>query len=389
MNRSRMLQRGVSLIEAVVALAVMAFGILGVVGVQSTLRFNADVARQRAEAVRIAQENIEAWRGFTVMTMPSPANGHTTALADIQTDSSPTTVAGTNASFSVLRQVTTVGGSTARALTVQVSWADRTGVTQSVVLNSQVAGILPEISGTLALAPKNVAGSPAARGRSAVIPPGATDLGNGSSSYAPPGAPTGVTWTFNNTTGVITSICTITTTTTCIAGDYVLLAGFVDFALTATAPGPTGADAERPTSNAFPLAISVNQTAPSTGVVTCYQPTITPLTYIPYACAVPVSPTAPHVWSGQSVLSGLTIASSAADATASSFRVCRYTPALSNATVVTALEHPLTYNAVETSLPSQNFLVIRAGDGTTAFACPPDGSDPFINGNTLPHQPAS
>ncbi|MDP1533833.1 MAG: prepilin-type N-terminal cleavage/methylation domain-containing protein, partial [Rubrivivax sp.] len=44
-------QQGVSLIEAVVALAVLAFGMLGLVGVQATLRGNADIAKQRAEAV--------------------------------------------------------------------------------------------------------------------------------------------------------------------------------------------------------------------------------------------------------------------------------------------------------------------------------------------------
>ena len=44
-------------------------------------------------------------------------------------------------------------------------------------------------------------------------------------------------------------------------------------------------------------------------------------------------------------------------------------------------------------LLNQNFLVIRAGDGTTAFACPTDVPvDPaagnLVNSNTLVHQPA-
>ena len=49
MNASSAMRRqiGVSLIEAMVALAIMGFGILGVVGVQATLRSNGDTARLR------------------------------------------------------------------------------------------------------------------------------------------------------------------------------------------------------------------------------------------------------------------------------------------------------------------------------------------------------
>ena len=56
--------RGLSLIEAMVAFAVMGFGMLGVLGIQATLRNNADQAKQRTEAVRIAQEALESWRAL-------------------------------------------------------------------------------------------------------------------------------------------------------------------------------------------------------------------------------------------------------------------------------------------------------------------------------------
>jgi Tfp pilus assembly protein PilV len=59
MRLHRTHSRGVSLVEAMVALAVMAFGMLAEVGVQTTLRLNADVAKQRSEATRIAQETLE------------------------------------------------------------------------------------------------------------------------------------------------------------------------------------------------------------------------------------------------------------------------------------------------------------------------------------------
>ena len=64
-HHSRSLRRhGVSLVEALVALAVMAFGMLALVGVQATMRLNSDVAKQRGEATRIATEEIERLRGF-------------------------------------------------------------------------------------------------------------------------------------------------------------------------------------------------------------------------------------------------------------------------------------------------------------------------------------
>ena len=69
--------RGVSLVEAMVALAVMAFGMLAVVGVQSTLRLNGDIAKQRSEATRIAQETLEKGRSFQVIDSADKGAGQT------------------------------------------------------------------------------------------------------------------------------------------------------------------------------------------------------------------------------------------------------------------------------------------------------------------------
>lgn len=50
--------RGVSLVEALVALLVMSFGMVALVGILSNLRRSEDLARQRGEAQRIAQAEI-------------------------------------------------------------------------------------------------------------------------------------------------------------------------------------------------------------------------------------------------------------------------------------------------------------------------------------------
>ena len=56
--------RGVALIEAMIAMLVMAFGTLALVGVQATLRLNSDIAKQRAEATRIGLADLERARNF-------------------------------------------------------------------------------------------------------------------------------------------------------------------------------------------------------------------------------------------------------------------------------------------------------------------------------------
>ncbi len=180
--------RGVSLIEALVALAVMAFGILGVVGVQSTLRQNADVSRQRAEAVRIAQETVENWRSFSVLS----ATPGQTAYADIVSNAGVSVdpvIA--NTSYTVTRSVVDARANDPaeprlRNLVVDVAWTDRTGQTQHVTLNTSIAGIAPELAGSLAI-PANASATEMPGGRNAAIPVSAVDQGDGTSRFAPPG----------------------------------------------------------------------------------------------------------------------------------------------------------------------------------------------------------
>ncbi len=384
-------QRGVSLIEALVALAVMAFGILGVIGVQTSLRVNGDIAKQRAEAVRIAQEAVEDWRAFTVLTLPLPA-GHTTSFAQMAS-AAATTVTGTtsNTTFSLTRTVATSADPLSKTLQVDVSWADRSGATQNVVLTTRIAGILPELSGSLSIPSRSLTNKQLG-GRNSAIPADAVvdPLDTTQSTFAPPGAPGGVTWVFNNTSGLITSLCN-PFPGSCTPTSAALLSGYVRFALGLTQP--TGTESENPPTptpaSPFAFDVQVVTTVPAAATIDCYEQSTA--ASVAYACAVPLSTVPPLVWSGQSVLAGLaTAASVSTGASASSYRVCRYTPGASNAAAVSNLQHPINYSAVATSLANQNFLLIRAGDGATVFACPGDDTGtPFINGNTLPHQPAS
>lgn len=397
MTRHDSKQAGVSLIEALVALVVMAFGVLGVAGLQATMRQNADISKQRSEAVRIAQEAIEDARAFTVLATPAPPS-LARAYEDVKTAVASNVIGyTTNTSYTIARTVVNSASPPIKTLVVDVAWADRTGQTQHVLLNSSVAGIAPELAGSLGI-PANGTPTRQPRGRSVDIPVAAVDQpGSGTSVFTPPGAPT-VRWVFNNVTGIITSICN--PADVCTDQSAFLLSGYVRFATGAAQP--TAMDAENPPSGAFALDVQVNLTLPSVQALSCFEQTLPG--YVAYYCAVPVTNTAPFKWSGQSVLvtlPGQPIASVSADNAAGHYKVCRYTPGRgedANSDGVADgdkplngnIDHPLVYSNVPGPLSNQNFLVIRAGDGMTPFACPgDDASTPFVDGNSWPHQPHS
>lgn len=389
-------QRGVSLIEAVVAMGVMAFGMLAVVGLQATLRANGDLSRQRAEAVRIAQESLEDWRRFVAIETDVAQRDY----QEIATDG-PTTRTGVNADFQVTRTVPAPAVSPRlKTVRVSVAWTDRTGETQSVELSSTIAGTAPELAGSLTLPPH---GTPARQplGRHRGIPVSARDLGNGTSVFMPPQATAGtVAWVFNNTTGVLTGVCSVapgSTTNSLTLADVAacsnntqaqLLRGYVRFAATATAP--SAAEAESPLGAPRDLDITLTLTStlvhPSAPV--CFDDASgvaaagIPGSAVSYFCAIYSN--AAGKWSGRSriVPIGWVIGTATGQ-----FKVCRYTPSTTD-TAARNADHPLDYtesgSSAYASLNDQNFLVISA-----AHTCPTDTPGDAVNSNTRLHQDGS
>lgn len=391
-------RRGISLIEALVAMAVMAFGMLGLAGLQASLRNSADQARQRSEAVRLAQATLETQRSFSVRETTAGRR----AFNDIANTAANVTPEGANTTFAMQTTVVDFPADADverqarhKRVSVDVGWTDRNNQAQSLRFGTIISGTMPEIAGALA-SPSDATPLQQVGGRNPVIPVGALDQGNGTSKFSPPGAIPGLGWVFNNVSGHITQICL---GAVCVDYNARLLSGYVNFATGASAP--TGADAEFPSSNRLvngdgeTFEVVVRMTAPFNGAsIGCYQSN--QVRYIAYYCAVPV--TVPLLsWSGRANLvapPGITLAGSVDDDHDDRYRVCRYTttaarvipqlivPAIRN------LDHPLAYLAVTEALTNQNFLVMRAGNDHDAFACPADDAGtPFINGATWHHQP--
>jgi hypothetical protein len=241
-----------------------------------------------------------------------------------------------------------------------------------------------------------------AYGRHSAIPNAATDNGNGTSTFSPPGL-TGVTWIFNNSTGLITQICS----TTCSSATRWLLSGYVAFA---TGAAPTSTEAEAPVDDlptGVTLSMGVTMLEPIVSPVTCAVGTVTGQALREYYCALPTvnSLQIGRYWSGRIDFSSLPLSTSLSDTTVGNYKVCRYTPETVNvlptppATLPTVpadqtvgdynSRHPYIYYRVNGSLQNKNFLVISAGDGTVYFGCPTENSSTPIESNTLPHQPIS
>ena len=399
-TRRARVSRGVSLIEALVALAVMSIGLLGVMGMQATLRTTADVSRQRAEGVRLAQEKVEDLRAFGVLVAPVGSTDHdytkivSTASPEVITPplcAGSTTVLCANTEF---RRTVTVFPPTAsqprfKTVRVRVGWWDRVSDSsnpadeRSVELYTTVAEVAPELSATLGV-PANVSGPRRPGGRHITIPRAAVDQGNGTSTFTPPGGGS-LVWTFTNSTGRLVDPLGLTS---------VLLTGYIRFA---TGALPTGAEAENPTDFARTVDVEVVQTLPAPSLVICFTSTPgTSDTFVVYYCAVPivaaVGVPGTYTWDGKSQLTptSLPLARSPTDDNTGRFRVCRYTPDPTTDTPLAGnVAHPLNYVSVGTSLANQNFLVISAGDGSVPFPCPTEatGADPLVDADTRLHQP--
>lgn len=406
--------RGFALIDALIAFVVLSFGVVALLRLQAQLQLGADVARQRAQAVRLAQAEIERQRSFSVIETSAGVR----AFADIV--DATTTHDAENTRFAVERRVTPLAG--AVALSVESRWTDRRGEPQSLRLDTVIARADPALAGSLGLAAATPA-TLAPHGRSSHIPVRAKDLGDGRSVFKPV-ADGATVIVQDHRGGSVLARCTLADATlptrslradlltNCDATPGVLLRGELRF--TAATP-PAAAQA-----NDAPLALAMAVALDGSGhpqAPSCHSEArktvawtdaegrhvdavagdATPAAvgaaswaelgerFVAYHCVV--YPAA-GAWSGRSVVvpSGWTIGAGAGER-----RVCRYAADVDASGAVDGnIEHPWRYRAVAGALAQQNFLVI-AGSENCPVAPPVSvrgtAGDVFADLGTAAHQP--
>ena len=436
LQRRVLRESGFTLVEALIALLVMAFGMLAVAGFQATLSGNSDLAKQRSEAVRLAQLKIEDLRSFAYVTATTGQADYTDAVTNTTGETiSASSTYFTNTEFTRKWWVTSNGSTTAVAtdlqkwIKVEVSWLDRTNTSQSVTLVSVMSRSDPvnmklwttSSGSTTSRKPKN---------RDINIPYPATDFGDGSSGFAPGGA-SGVYFIFDNTTGEVTHRCIgstlVSATTTgngCTAQttNGYLLSGYIywytgnsapsssDLTVTIANNNPnlqdpppllyTDVDSVGATNSA-----SVQFITPTTGatkecflqkqmtlsssheIVTYVASTSHDYAFATYVCVItPVVVTTGTTarWSGQFTI--VTDSTHTLGTGSTNYKLCRFNGDYDSDDDISNSEHPLYYRGVTGTLDSQNYVLIP-GNRT----CPTEGeatplTGDYTNNNTTTHQ---
>ena len=361
----RAASRGFSLIEALIALAITAFGLLALAGVALKLAHSEDVARQRGEATRLAQEQIESFRSFTQLSAEpgknawdSMGSGNTSDQITNDDDFN------TNTTFTRSWQVFDSAGDPWRRVSVTVAWTDRIkgdAEPQSLTFNSIISKTDPFDSGALAFPQPGNTTLKRPKNRSMNIPVPAVDLGEGKSAI-PVG--TGLYAVFSNDTGWVVRTCNFNITTAseldlCEQTTAYIIAGYISLKSSGNGNGNNNNTLSFPAD----LAINTSQISGSTGVVCSVsdardQNDNTVLSgYKYYLCVVYVAAEG-QSWSGKVRLAGSTLNSGTADVL-----VCRFQYAASSTSNANQ-RNVQPYSAVADSLDNQNYVI------TNLSSCP-------------------
>ncbi|MGQ3050395.1 MAG: type IV pilus modification PilV family protein [Roseateles sp.] len=361
-------QAGFTIVEALVALVIVGSGLLALGGMQLALSRNADVSKQRTEAMRLAQDKMESLRSFTHL---GSATGGWAALAggsdtisgyDVGND----VTVNTNASFARTWSLGGVEADSQRSVSVSVAWTDRAGAVQNVTLSSVIARVDPKAAGFLAFPLPNNTNLKRPKNRNLNIPIQARDLGDGKSAYQ---LPAGFAIVFSDVTGYVVEKCATDDITAanyrsgsagCSTYNAYLLAGYISGAVSNSSGGaatmPTGINTHNLTgwdnSGGKTISCSVAQARDqnTAALIPNYQ-------Y--YICVIPVAPNG--AWSGRVKLGGVS--------TSGNLKVCRFQYAATD--FVNDNERNVQdYSGVNESLDNQNYHIENSANAS----CPTLGA---------------
>ncbi len=253
-------QRGASLVEVLVAFLLLSLTVVGASRIQAELRATGDAARQRSEAVQLAQRQMEMARGQAGVGLAAHAEA----------------VVASTTHYALTRDSTTAVDTNLQTTTVQARWTDRAGGERRVSLASGVTDQSPLYAAALTLRPGlDVVTHPLARHRA--IPRGAKNLGDGRSVFKPEARGT-LALVFDHASGDVIASCRVDAdvSTQALTAAHLgdcdrirgsLLSGHVRFALGAA--GASGIDSPQRDATPMPFTMHLDLRTPFTAPARC------------------------------------------------------------------------------------------------------------------------
>ncbi len=381
---------GFAIIEALIALVIMGFGMLSLSSMQMSLSRTADNVRQRTEAQCLAQEKMEEFRAYTGIASTVTSAGSVNAAAlnwNTLTDGQDSLTRN-----AVYLRSWTFGGSTEspmRAATVRVAWTDRSNATQTVALSSVLSRTDPLDTGLLGFPLPLNSPSKRANNRSLSIPIAAIGLANGLSALAFGSA--GHYILLDNISANVVQSCT-PSGLSAASSPAEIIAAFQNaesrHCKTLAAymlSGYVGRDSSVSANdwNAIQTSLGIDtsgigrNTAGTLGISCQLDNAINPASgaiipdYKYYLCVIPLAAPAANQtydWSGQIRLAG----PAAWNGSGNTYYVCRYEYAASKDLTDPNRRNLQPYSRVNTSINQQNYLVASTSNTTskTPPVCP-------------------
>jgi Tfp pilus assembly protein PilV len=134
-------QRGSSLVEALIAFAIVGTGLLSVAAFQSGLFKQSAHNKAQTEAVSLAQQKIEQLKHYTLANEDAYIDDNNDGVMDANGSYTGDPIAGRNAVFQRSWELAT--NDLGRQVDVTVSWTDADNQTQSVSLSAEIPWISP------------------------------------------------------------------------------------------------------------------------------------------------------------------------------------------------------------------------------------------------------
>jgi Tfp pilus assembly protein PilV len=133
--------RGISLLEIMVALAVLAIGMVALIKFQANLMTDRNLASQQSVAIALARDRIDMLRHFEVVPVTSGKSSYDGIVPGTAV------VSGVSASYTVAWSVINHTNPAHKLIHITVSWTDQKGASQQIQLDSIIARVDPAKGG--------------------------------------------------------------------------------------------------------------------------------------------------------------------------------------------------------------------------------------------------